>query len=215
MSETSGDRIAASLRTIRRCWADMLPEAPTVGSGERVRTSKEPPLPIPVGVLSLRRELCEVLVSWVRLVVDEALDVNGQAMDVHLDGKDAPQMAGWLLRWADWLGGHEAGEVAVQEIGTYAQRCDDVVSQRRVRRFKVGPCVDHVTTDLGERAPCPGTLHATLSSDQDLLPATLRCDFDPQHAYSASDWRRLGERIHSAITVEEAHAALVRRIVST
>ena len=214
MSElsTPGDKIAASLRTIRRCWPDMLPELPGPAVGERVRTTKEPPLPVPVGVLSLRREVCEVLVSWIRLVIDGAVDIDGNSMDVHLDGKDAPTLAGWLLTWADWLGDHEASDVAVSELGTYAQRCDDVVSQRRVRRFKVGPCIDHSTTDMGERVPCTGTLYAILSSTDDLLPSALRCDADPDHMYSAGDWRRLGERIHSMVTIEDAHVNLARHI---
>lgn len=217
MSEpkTPGDKIAASLRTIRRCWPDMLPQSPRIGSGDPVRGSKEPPLPVPVGVLSLRRELCEVLVSWVRLVVEEVVDIDGNAMAICLDGKDAPQLAGWLLTWADWLGDSEASDVAVDELGSFARRCDDVVSQRRIRRFKVGPCIDHTETDMGERVQCPGTLYATLSTEDDLLPSVLRCDTDPTHAYGASDWRRLGERIHSAVTPEEAYASLARRIAAT
>lgn len=53
--------------------------------------------------------------------------------------------------------------------------------------------------ERGEWVPCTGTLVAVLSSEDDLLPSVLRCDTDPDHAYSAADWRRLGERIHSAV----------------
>ena len=211
----AGDRIASSLRVIRRSWDDMLPDAPTFGSGERVSTTKEPPPPAPIAVLSLRREVCEMLVSWCRLVIEDALDVEGGHMTVVLDGKDAPRLAGWLLTWADWLGEHEAGEVAVDEIGSYARRCDDVVSHRRTRRFKVGPCIDHTESDMGERVKCPGMLVALLSSDDDLLPSALRCDTDPSHAYSAADWRRLGERIHAQVTPEEAAQTLVRKLLGT
>jgi hypothetical protein len=199
---SDGDKIAGHLRTIRRCWPDMLPTGPKASGGEVVSATKEPPPPAPIAVLSLRREVCEVLVSWVRLVVDDAVDVNGATMTVRLDGKDAPSMAGWLLTWADWLADHDAATVALDELGGMARRCDDVVAQRRARRFRVGPCIDHGTTDMGERVPCTGTLVATLSTDDDLLPSVLRCDVDPMHAYTASEWRRLGERIH--VVVSEA-----------
>lgn len=202
-TQTAGDRIAASLRRIRTAWPHMLPDSPITGTGEPVKGSKEPPLPVSVTVLSLRRETCEVLVSWVRLVVDEVLDVNGRTMHVHLDGRDAPGMAGWLITWADWLGEHETSDVADDELGRYSRQCDDVVTQRRTRRFRVGPCIDHATSDAGERVPCTGTLVAVLSTADDLLPSELRCTVDPQHAYSAADWRRLGERIHLVATPTE------------
>lgn len=212
---TDGDKIAGHLRTIRRSWPDMLPTGPSSGQGDRVSATKEPPPPAPIAILSLRREVCEVLVSWVRLVVDDAVDVNGGTMSVTLDGQDAPAMAGWLLTWADWLADHEAAHVALDELGSMARKCEDVVTQRRVRRFRVGPCIDHGTTDMGERVPCTGTLEATLSTEDDLLPSVLRCDVDPTHAYSASEWRRLGERIHSTVTPEEAARTLVQRLLGT
>ena len=197
-----GHQIATHLRLIRSTWADMLPTAPSVGSSDLVMGSKEPPPPAPIGTLSLRREVCEVLASWCRLVLDDVTDIHGQHMGASIDGTDAPGMAGWLLTWADWLGEHDAGQVADDELGRAARQCEAVASRRTVRRFKVGPCIDHVETDTGGRVPCSGTLVAVLSSEDDLLPSVLRCDTDPDHAYSASDWRRLGERIHSAI--EEA-----------
>jgi hypothetical protein len=180
----------------------MLPESPRLGGGDLVGGSKEPPPPAPIAVLSLRREVCEVRVSWCRLVLVEVSDIDGPRMAVSLNGADAPAMAGWLLTWADWLGAHEAGQVADDELGHAARQCDAISSQKRVRRFRVGPCIEHGMTDLGERVPCTGTLVAVLSSDDDLLPSVLRCDTDPDHSYSAADWRRLGSRIHT--TTEEA-----------
>lgn len=199
MSETPGDRIARALRLIRTAWPHMLDA--TAGQGhDRVTGTREPPPPAPVAVLSLRRETCECLAAWVRLVIDEAVNIEGGHMAVRIDSTDGPTLAGWLLTWADWLGVHDAGPAAVTEIEGWARRCDDVVTQRRRRRIKVGPCIDWATTDMGERVRCTGTLVAVLSSEDDLLPSALRCDSDPDHAYTASEWRRLGERIHSATT---------------
>src|SRR5574337_286170 len=141
--ETTGDRIAKHLRLIRTTWGDMLPDAPGHGAGSPTTGTKEPPPPAPIVVLSLRREVCEVLVSWCRLVLDDVVDIDGVHMQVRLDGSDAPTLAGWLLTWTDWLGAHEAGEVADDELGKAARQCEAVASRRRTRRFKVGPCIDH------------------------------------------------------------------------
>ena len=203
---TTGDHIAAHLRLIRTSWEDMLPQGPRTGSGEPVKGSKEPPPPVPIAVVSLRREACEVLASWCRLVIDEAVDVEGHRMTVRLDGSDAHAMAGWLLTWADWLGGHDAGKGADDELGNVARQCESIAKQLRTRRFRVGRCIEHGTSDLGERVPCPGWLMATLSSEDDLLPSSLRCTVDPDHEYPAGEWRMLGDRIHSAEMSEQRHA---------
>lgn len=193
---TNGDQIAASLRLLRTCWPDMLPEGVSAGMSPHTTGSKEPPPPAPIAVLSLRREVCQLLAAWVHVVIDDAVDINGDTMVVHLDGNDAMALAGWLMTWAEFLGAHDAAEDAVTEIGQVARACHAIVTQRRVRRFPVGPCVEHATTDKGERVPCPGHLVAVLRSDDDLLPHTLRCSADAEHSYDAATWRRLGERIH-------------------
>ena len=205
---TDGDKIAAHLRTIRRAWPDMLPTGPRTGQRERVHSTREPSPPAPIAVLSLRREVCEVLASWVRLVLEDALDVNGGTMVVHLDGRDAEALAGWLVVWADWLGEHEAARIALDELGMMARLCEDVVTQRRVRRFRVGPCIDFMHDRNGEPilndgrlVSCTGKLFALIRSEDDLLPSVLTCTADPAHAYTASEWRRLGERIYQ-VTVE-------------
>jgi len=211
---SNSDQIAASLRKLRTAWPHMLPEGTRAAGGNSpVGGSKEPPPPAPIGTLSLRREVCTILASWCRLVVEDAVDVEGRTMTVTLDGGDAPQMAGWLLTWADFLGEHEAGDDAVSELNQLANQCDAIARDLRVRRFSVGPCIEHGFTDMGERVPCPGRLIAVLRSDDDLLPHTLRCDTEPSHYWNASDWRRLGERIHGAITVEQAESNLLAAIV--
>ncbi len=197
-----GDQIAKDLRQLRSAWDDMLPEGGSVSGSARVGGSKEPPPPAPIAVLSLRREVCEVLASWCHVVIDDAVDIHGNSMVVDLDGTDAIGMAGWLMTWADFLGSHEAAADAAAEIGEAARACAVVVSGQRTRRFRVGPCIEHGTSDMGERVPCPGQLVAVLRSDEDLLPDALRCDADPAHAWGAFEWISLGRRI--AAREEEA-----------
>lgn len=211
MSEA--DQIAAALRKLRIAWPLMLPPGPRgAGGGSPVGGSKEPPPPAPIGTLSLRRDACTILASWCRLVIEDAVDVEGRHMTVVLDGGDATQMAGWLLTWADFLSEHEAGEDAVYELERLANQCDAIAREVRVRRFSVGPCIEHGMTEMGERVPCSGKLIAVLRSDDDLLPHTLRCDTDGDHSWDAADWRRLGDRIHGTVTIEEATSNLIAAI---
>ena len=210
---TKADQIAAALRKLRTAWPQMLPEGPrAAGTGSPVAGSKEPPPPAPIGTLSLRRDVCTILASWCRLVIEDAVDMEGRTMTTNLDGSNGPQMAGWLLTWADFLGDHEDADDAVSELEHLANQCDAVAREIRVRRFNVGPCIEYGVTDMGERVPCSGKLVAVLRSDEDLLPHTLRCNADPTHSWDAADWRRLGDRIHGTVTVEQATANLIAAI---
>lgn len=198
MSVDYGQKIAESLISLRGSWPEMIQAGPKGAGGSPVAGSKEPPPPAPIGTLSMRREVCEVLAAWCRVVMDDALDIHGQRMNVTMDGGDAMEMSGWLLTWADFLGAHEAGADAASEISKAARDCASVANGFRVRKFKVGPCIEHGTTDQGERVPCDGTLFALLHSDSNGLPNALRCDSDGSHTWSSTEWMHLGRRIQES-----------------
>lgn len=184
------DNLTADLRLIRTSWEDMLPPFPKRGIGPTVRqVGKAAPPPAPIGTLSLRRQVCEVLASWCQLVAEER--------DLHPGLKDAdgPTLAGWLMPHVEWLAGHEAADAVASEVGRIAGSCDAIAREVRRSRVPIGPCVDHQTTDLGERVPCPGTLVAYLRSDQDLLPSVVACDADSEHSWEPGRWSTLGRRL--------------------
>jgi hypothetical protein len=187
------DQIAKDLRTLRTAWPHMLPIGAKPGGNDvRGGGTKDAPPPAPIGVLSLRRETCEQLAAWCLLVITDR-DL-GHA-NVH--STDLMGMAGFLLIHADWLSGHEAAKDAADEIHGFANRCDAVVKELRVRRFRVGSCTEHGTSEGGERVPCAGVLFARLKSDDDVLPARLTCSVDASHTWAANEWMMLGRRLEA------------------
>lgn len=195
MNPTLGDQIARSLRDIRSAWPEMILLGPKGQGGPSVGGSKEPPPPAPIATLSLRREVTEILASWCHVVLDDAVDVNEDGMNVNLDSKDAVSMAGWLLTWADFLGEHVAAEEAAAEIGKAARSCKDIAEGAHRRRFKVGSCIEHGTSEAGERAPCTGTLYAYFGETESVATAKLVCNADSSHYYESPDWMALGRRL--------------------
>lgn len=80
-------------------------------SGGGGGSSIEPPMPLPAGVISAKRELRDLLLDWVELV-SEGLDVVA-----HCDPNES-SMLGWLGSGerADYLAAHEAGMDYLDEL---------------------------------------------------------------------------------------------------
>lgn len=168
MTDTA-DQIAASLHKLRAAWPHMLQPGPRGRTGGANTTgSREAPTPAPIDILSLRREVCEVLASWCRVVIDDAVDVEGGHMDARLNSGDADQMAGWLLTWADYLGGHDAGDDAAQEIGKMAHKCHAIANPQRKDWMALGTCPLKV-----EAGTCGGQVRGYPDSDRQ--PTCQRC----------------------------------------
>lgn len=184
------DNLTSDLRLIRTSWPDMLVPTPKRTIGPQITmVGKEAPAPAPIGALSTRRWVCEVLASWCRLVAEE------RDLRPDLDTGDAEAMAGWLMIHADWLAHHEAARDVTGEVSNAADKCDAIARNVRRHRFPIAPCVEHGTTDLGERVACDGTLKAYIRTDDDLLPSVVACDADPDHSWSAGAWHALGRRL--------------------
>ena len=71
----------------------------------------EPPMPLPAGVISAKRELRDMLLDWVGLVSE------GLAVVAHCDPTE-PSMLAWLGSGerADYLAAHEAAQDFLEEI---------------------------------------------------------------------------------------------------
>src|SRR5699024_3962032 len=71
----------------------------------------EPPMPLPAGVISAKRELRDLLLDWTALVSE------GLAVVAHCDPTE-PSMLAWLGSGAraDYLAAHEAAQDFLEEI---------------------------------------------------------------------------------------------------
>ena len=146
-------QIRKALTTITTHWDDTL-EPVRRAPGSHVKASKEPPLPISAHVLDVRAMCCSRLASWSLLVIEER--------DLHterLSGLDVMAMADLLTRHADWLGSHEAGPLAVEELGTSAQELTNIAAPAGKDWMSLGTC-PLVTEVEGEPTGCTGTIRA-------------------------------------------------------
>jgi hypothetical protein len=82
-----------------------------------------------------------------------------------------------------------------REAHGHARRLRGMVMETGARRFPVGPCVEHGTSDMGERVPCTGEIWAVLRKDDDLLPSEIACSLDAEHHWAAREWMQLGRKI--------------------
>lgn len=162
------------LFTISANWADLL-DLPK--SAMAAATHHEAPMPLPVGVLSLRFDAAHQLAAWAHLVHDE------RHLSATLNLMDTPRICGFLATHAAFLATHAAGADAAEEIGRIATHVSELIKQTRARRYVIGQCPD-----------CAGLLHAVIRNTDALLPSEIRCTTGT-HAWTPWEWSRLGERI--------------------
>lgn len=126
-----------------------------------------------------RRLIRHTLVSWCLLVAEE----RGIATP-----DDTPTaMATYVNLHAVWLSAHPAAGDCADEIADLAHGAPwRTAYPSGARRFKVGPCLED----------CPGTIVAVLRDTDQLLPSALTCDLDPEHTWSAHQWREIGRALH-------------------
>jgi hypothetical protein len=101
----------------------------------------------------------------------------------------------------------------VLQLDKMTRRAHSLAHPSGARKFPVGPCTEHATSDEGERTPCTGTLTAVVRDTSAMLPSEVTCDLDPAHTFAPHEWMALGRRIHGAAAVNPAAAdALARKI---
>lgn len=160
------------------------------GLGSHVKASKEPPIPISAHILSTRALCCSRMAAWCLLVIDER-DLHTE----HLSGLDVFAMADLLGRHAPWLGEHVAKRDVILELEASAKELEEIALDNKPRRFRVGLCPEHGTSEMGERIPCEGELKVILRNSDDLFPSEIRCSLDPDHRWTSSQWMFLGRRV--------------------
>jgi len=120
---------------------------PTIPGNSTVRGRSGSGDPAMVIAASIRRESCEEMVGWVRLIMDE------RDPDVSLSGNDMPAMCAVVIRNARWLSGHEAAPDMVSELEGIARRLTGILPRGRSTRIYIGRCPAchadvHADTDL-------------------------------------------------------------------
>ncbi|MFJ9109270.1 helix-turn-helix domain-containing protein [Streptomyces sp. NPDC102283] len=153
----------------------MLATAPQ--DGQRVSGTRSFGIKLNAVAVEARDTLRARLRAWCDLVnAEHGCAPVGQSVEV---------MAEFLHQHARWLCHHPAAGDAISEMAETATMAQRAVSPERIRRFRVGACIE---------LDCEGSLIAAIQSDGQ-LPSEVRCDNDPGHAWSAYEWRELDRRV--------------------
>ena len=90
----------------------------------------EPPMPLPAGVISAKRELRDMLLDWVGLVSE------GLAVVAHCDPTE-PSMLAWLGSGerADYLAAHEAAQDFLEEITEVTKQLENPYLPRAGKKY--------------------------------------------------------------------------------
>ena len=99
-------------------------------SGGGGGSSIEPPMPLPAGVISAKRELRDMLLDWVGLVSE------GLAVVAHCDPTE-PSMLAWLGSGerADYLAAHEAAQDFLEELTEVTKQLENPYIPRRTKTY--------------------------------------------------------------------------------
>ena len=197
------DRITQALVTIRREWPAMMPKGPTAarpsmgGSGTAagiVGDSSTPWLDDlgrphwrtdhargggdvdpTTRLLSLRREVVEVLNGWCRVVIEDRPVTKA----LPSDGMDALALAIFLERHAAWMAEHEAALDCADEVEHLARQVEGVASPKVKQWVGLGSCPLKIEQEVDGRlvmVVCGGQVRAWPKQGDRDGEVDARCD---------------------------------------
>jgi len=170
--------------------------------GSPIKSSKQAPLPVPAHILDIRLEASNDLQFWARFLLDEVRDVNGHTLTVGPASTHPKALTAFISIWADWLITNRPDDAdnLATETAKHGHALRSVVEELGSRKFTIGTCPAHGTSEAGERVPCPGNLRAVLRKDGDTLPSEIACTEDAEHRWAAREWMQLGRTILAEMT---------------
>ena len=198
-AQDTASRIRLALYDITEHFVGSLPlGVKAVNSGGMPgAASKEAPLPVPARVLDQRIEAHRDLHFRAGFIMGTVKDIRGRHIKVYVDALDPIALARFLIVWADQLAKLEPDDATncADDMGKHAANLKGLALGLGSRRFPVGGCPEHGTSELGERVPCPGSLKATLPRSGKGA-SDLTCTADAAHTWPSTDWLQLGRRIN-------------------
>lgn len=192
------DQLNTALTKISTNWDRLHNPLSKERTNEGGSKSTEAPTPVPVAILSLRRQVDERLAALVRAIRSENdLETRPTTANTH-------DVIHFLHRWANWLSAQDwiNEPKALPELTHLANRCEDLALGYTTARYQVGTCPD-----------CTARLYALIRTNSgDPKPSKLRCDGDPKHEWDETTWPALGDRLSGR---QEANIADAYRRLAT
>ncbi len=129
---TCQQRIRDALTTIRQLHDHTFhPDIPRQATGGSTKAGSKPPAPI--GPISARRHIRDLLTDLTAMYVDETQRPGP-------DRGSIPERAGWLLEHATWFGQHDTAEDTAHELERAARMYVDVTTPPAGKWVPVGHC---------------------------------------------------------------------------
>lgn len=182
------DRLVGELRRLPALYEECARRLDISADRERDRVSggSLPGLPLNTAAVETRSAIVSVLASWSAAVAQE----RGVAAPPRV----VAQLAGFLLRHAEWLAAHTAAGELSREVARLARGAARVIGLGPDRRLVIGDCVEE---------GCLGRLTAAVHPDQPGVPAEITCDAAAEHRWLGHQWlqlsRLLGARKSPAV----------------
>ena len=158
-----GDDIKQAMHNLRRDWPQMIRPGESQAPGWASRTgvtlddhAKSDADQRRIDkTISLRRFVVDTLNGWSRVVVED----RGTSNYVP-SGIDAPGMAEFIERHADWISGHEAAQDCRDELVDLARRCHLVAFPLRRESFSIGRCPLEIPGEQDVLEVCGGDVRS-------------------------------------------------------
>lgn len=160
------------------------------GSGRPKKAAGETPAPIDHGVADNIAKIQDWTAYLGRVLLDETdwkppYDVS------------TPSLLRDIAKWRIGHFTHHADEFVtlafIDDCEDYHDLAFSVARPSGVRRIPLHvACMEHATTDQGERVPCQGEYYALLVPDRPMRD--MVCDQDEQHRMSPLQWTRAVKR---------------------
>lgn len=179
--------VQRDMREIANLWPRLNALITSGGTGDKSGVRRPPGSkpPIDVHIADVQIEVAEWVVFLARALMDET------------DWTPADTRTGPMLREiADMRVGHftshpdEALSIAVaDDAGRLAKLITNTVNPSGRRTIRLGiPCLEHGTSDLGERVVCTGQYATTLDPGERI--GDLVCTQDSMHRMTPLEWQR-------------------------
>lgn len=98
-------------------------------------------------------------------------------------------LAGYIATHAPWLAAN---------LPTAADRLDHTIREGRTAAYPNGTRtidIGHCPDEDHDGQPCTGKIRALIRDEDNLLPSAVHCNTNPEHTWTADQWRTLGRTL--------------------